>query len=423
MADNDPRPPLATCYDFVVVGAGPAGVAACRELAKEAGSSTMLLIGGEPSLPYERPPLSKDFLHSADAELPRICSLEELEEMGVVFRSGIDVTAVDPDAKLLSTDLGPVRYGSLLLATGSSARRFNVPGGELPQVHYLRTEADGVRLRSQLLLAKHLVVIGAGFIGLELAATARSLGCGVEVVTNEASVLMRCLPIEVGRKVIELHERNGLRFHFDAGVEAIEGDCQVTGVRLSSGLVLKADLVVVGIGSVPNTQLAESLGATLDNGITVDSNWRTNVQHVFATGDVACRRPAGASPDSKGVRLESWEPAIEQGRLAAAAMLGRASDEPEAPWMWSDQGDLNIQIIGNPDPRSPYILRAGRYDDGMIAAFVSDDKLTGAITLSEGASMAFLRRALSEGSRVESQQLADPEIPLRTALGMGRRSR
>lgn len=408
-------------FDYVVVGAGPAGMSAARTLAQQAGSGRVALVSDEAALPYERPQLSKETLASADNPIVRLTSDLELEQLGIAFLGGTRARAIDREARILQTDVGPLSYGALLLATGGAARALRAPGSGLENVKYLRSEADAQALRTALAARPRIVVIGAGFIGLEVAATAHKLGCRVDVVANEAMVMGRCLPRAIGERAQALLISQGIALRLAAEVAALEGKDKVLAVRLASGECLPADLVVVGIGSVPNTSLAAEAGLAIDDGIVVGADWRTSDPHIFAAGDVARRTPRDFH-GGRGVRLESWEPALEHGQLVARAMLGQPVDEPGVPWMWSDQADLNVQIAGAPNPADPFILRERDESVSLAAAFLDSGRIVGAITLNDGAAMATMRRAIAERRSVNPDAFRDPAVPLRQALGMQRSS-
>lgn len=409
-------------YEYAVVGAGPAGVAAARFLARNAGPGKVVLLGDEDCVPYERPALSKAALRPGGEAVPRICSDEEFESIGLEFRRGHEVIRICREERWLQTTAGGIRYGALLLATGASPTRLNIPGGHLAQVFYLRRAADAEALRTALARRPRTVIVGGGFIGLEVAATARAIGCEVLVVTKSEFLMNRCLPATMAQSVALMLQARGIAFRFGVGPLAVEGISQVEAVRLDTGERIPADVLVVGIGATPNCGLALAAGLEVDDGVVVDEHWRTSDSHIFAAGDVARRRLPDARGVSRGVRLESWEPAEEHGELAAAAMLGIAAEPPGVPWMWSDQDDVNIQIAGHPDPAAPLVLRQAAGECSSIGVFLDDGRITGAITVNDGRSMPLLRRAIQEQRQLDGDLLADPGVGLRQALGMRRRT-
>lgn len=410
-------------FDFVVLGGGPAGAAAAHALATSDCRPSVMLVGDERHAPYERPPLSKAVLLEAVArERPAhlFGGAAGLQAVGVDCRFGDPAAGVDRVARQVTLASGEViGYGALLWATGAMPRRLKLPGADLAGVHYLRTFDDALQL-SEALRGGTLVVIGGGFIGLEVAAAAVQRGCAVTVIEAAPRLLGRAVPEVVSAAVMRKYAAHGVRVMLATGVEALVGKGHVNGpvqaVQLASGERLEAARVLVGIGAVANDALARAAGLVVDDGILVDDSGRTFDPHCFAAGDVA-RRPAGLAwcPGHRQ-RLEAWEPALEQGRAVAQAMLGRPVADLPLPWVWSNLFDWNIQMVGHGHLGDRCVVRAGRDPDALTLFQLRGDRLVGAVTLNEGRHMAVLRRQLAGCAAVDTALLADPAVPLRDAL-------
>ena len=330
----------------VIVGAGHAGGSAAALLRQYGWAGRITLIGAEPVPPYQRPPLSKTWLNGgatfADLAL-RPDAFYAAND--ITLRLGTTVTAIDRVARTVRLQDGEsVPYDHLILATGARNRALPAPGADLPGVLDLRSVADGDRLRAALSPGARLVVIGGGYIGLEVAASARAVGASVSVVEREARVLARVASVPLSEFFAATHAARGVRILCGAMVEAIEPAAgRVGGVRLSDGTRLDADTVLVGIGAVAEDALARSAGLACDGGVLVDASARTDDPAIFAIGDCTCRP---LPPYDRRMRLESVPNALEQAKQAAAAITGRKGPVPEVPWFWSDQYDIRLQIAG-----------------------------------------------------------------------------
>ena len=333
----------------VIVGAGHAGGSVAALLRQYAYTGPITLVGEEPLHPYQRPPLSKAWLKGeADAESLLLRPESFYTEADIKLHLGVRADRIERAAKTMVFENGEVLpYDALILATGARARRIPLPGLELDGVLELRTAADADRLKAALGAGKRLAVIGGGYIGLEAAASARALGAEAVIIEREPRVLARVACEALSFFFQDYHRSKGVTFVLNAGVDAIEGvDGRAAGVRLSSGDLITADAVLVGVGAVPNQELAEAGGVICDNGIVVDLNARTSDPDIFAIGD--CTRRPLPLYDGRMHRLESVPNALEQAKQAAAAITGRAPPAGETPWFWSDQYDLKLQIAGIP---------------------------------------------------------------------------
>ncbi len=354
--------------DFVIVGAGECGARAAFALRDKGFEGTITLIGAETHLPYERPPLSKDAL-VAGAGPKLVAEAERYEAARIDIVSGSTVTAIDRAAKRVELSDGRVLpYDRLLLATGARPRA--LPGSPYAngRIRALRSHDDAVAIRSHLDQGSHIAILGGGFIGLELAASARTLGATVTLVEGLPRVLSRGVPAEIAGLIAERHAAEGFEILCGAkiaGIEETPGEVRLT---LEDRRVVSASLLIVGIGAVPNTELAEAAGLAVENGIAVNTRLRTSDPDIFAAGD--CTSYPLALYGERRVRLESWRNAQEQGLLAAANMLGAEEPISAVPWFWSDQYDLTLQIAGLADGAAQTVRRD--MGDGAFILFHLD---------------------------------------------------
>ena len=332
--------------NIVIVGAGECGARAAFALREKGFDGAITLIGNETHLPYERPPLSKEAL-VAGAGPKLVADAERYAEARIDVLSGRTVLAIDRAAKRVALDDGAaVPYEKLLLATGARPRA--LPGTtDRGRIAALRSQDDAMRIRAHLVEGSHIAILGGGFIGLELAASARKLGATVTLIEGLPRVLTRGVPVEIAEIVANRHAAEGVEILCGAkvaGVEELPGEVRIA---LEDDRIVAASLLVVGIGAVPNTELAEAAGLTVDNGIAVDGLLRTSDPAIFAAGD--CTSYPLSLYGDRRIRLESWRNAQEQGQLAAANMLGGAETHSAVPWFWSDQYDMTLQIAGLAD--------------------------------------------------------------------------
>ncbi|MGR9081341.1 NAD(P)/FAD-dependent oxidoreductase [Rhizobium leguminosarum] len=329
---------------YVILGAGECGARAAFALREKGFAGEITLVGAEPLPPYERPPLSK--AGSTDASDPKfIAAAEKYVENGIRLLTGVEARDFDPASRTVTlSDCSVLSYDKLLLATGAAARSF--PGAQEGSRHIrsLRTHHDAAALRDAMKPGRHIAIIGGGFIGLELAATARLLGAEVTVIEGLERVLKRGVPEEIAHLLTERHRAEGVDIRCGVSIGALTEETGKALIRLSTGEVIEADLVLVGIGARPNVEIAERAGLAIDNGIAVDTYLQTSAPDVFAAGD-CCSFPLSIY-GGRRVRLESWRNAQEQGTLAAANMLGLNEAVSAVPWFWSDQYDMTLQISG-----------------------------------------------------------------------------
>lgn len=397
-----------------VIGAGPAGVSAAEALRDLGFTGRLTLIGAERHVPYYRPALSKEAL--LDEPRPAPVPLRAADfylGRDIDLRLGTTATRLDPDRGVAHLASGErLRADTFVLATGSSPRLLGTPGDRLPGVFVLRTADDAAGVRSALDGADRVVVIGGGFIGTEVAAAAATRGHPTTIVEAGELPMSTALGPDVARLLAAAHRRRGVALRTNAAVLRLEGEHRVTGVRLSDGELLPADLVVIGIGARPNTALAVDAGLGASDGIHIDRSGRTSHPAVFAAGDVAAVRNA----EGARVRGEHWQLAQDSGVAAATAILGLPATEAPTPWFWSDQFDLNVQLAGRPGAADARSWR-GDPDAGSFAVLHHrDGLLTGAIAVNRGQDVRPAIELIRRGIRVEPERLADTGTPLRKLL-------
>lgn len=340
---------------FVIIGAGECGARAAFALREKGSAGEITLVGAEPLAPYERPPLSK--AGSADATDPKfIAAAEKYAENGIRLLTGLEARDIDTASRTVAlSDGSALSYDRLLLATGASARSFpGVPEGSL-HIRALRTHHDAMALRDAMKPGRHIAIIGGGFIGLELAATARLLGAEVTVIEGLERVLKRGVPEEIAHLLAERHRTEGVDIRCCVSIKSLTEGGGKALIRLATDEVIEADLALVGIGARPNVEIAERAGLAIENGIAVDDCLQTSAADVFAAGD-CCSFPL-AIYGGRRVRLESWRNAQEQGTLAAANMLGFNESVSAVPWFWSDQYDMTLQISGLAEGAAMHLRR------------------------------------------------------------------
>ncbi len=331
---------------FIIVGAGECGARAAFALRERGFAGEITLIGAESTAPYERPPLSKGFAETADPKF--IATSERYADSGIHLLLGTTVLNIDPAARTVGlSDGSRLNYEKLLLATGATARSFPGLAGNTARIRSLRTHTDVIALRETLRPGRRIAVIGGGFIGLELAATARNLGVEVTLIEGLPRILMRGVPEDIAKVIAERHRAEGVDIRCGRAIVSIEEDQEAVHILLADGETITADFAVVGIGALPNIALAEAAGLAVENGIAVNERLETSASDVYAAGD-CCSFPL-ALYGGRRVRLESWRNAQEQGTLAAANMLGANEEISAVPWFWSDQYDLTLQIAGLAD--------------------------------------------------------------------------
>ena len=335
---------------MVIVGAGEAGARAAGSLRERGFTGPVTLVGDEAHGPYERPTLSKAVMTAEDGAgaPPFIFDDAKLAAQGIAHLAGARAEGIDRAERRLTLDDGrTLPYAKLLIATGAGPRRLATPGAGDAPVLYLRTFADALALRARLRPGRRLVVIGGGFIGLEIAASAVRRGCSVTIVEAAERILKRGVPVEVAERVADRHRAAGVTLRTGTAIARILRDGEGAAVVLGDGAVIACDAVVAGIGAVPETDLAAATGLSIENGIRVDAHLRTDDPHIYAAGD-CCSFPHPLY-GGRRIRLEAWRNAQDQGNVAAGNMLGDAAIYDAVPWFWSDQYDETLQVAGLSD--------------------------------------------------------------------------
>lgn len=399
----------------VIVGGGQAAARAAQAMRECGFAGAILLFGDETHLPYERPPLSKQyFLEGAEAGFKPVLSQAFYREQRIDLRRGTSVVRIDRAAKRVIVATGETYpFGNLLLATGARLRRLQLPGADKSNVLYLRTLDDSAALARHLAPGFKLMVVGGGFIGLEIAAAARQRGCEVVVIEAASQLLGRVAPELVSSHVADVHRSHGIQVKTGVRPIRFEGEECVTSVELSDGEMLAVDAVAVGIGVDPAVELAEDAGIEVDDGVVVDGCCRTSDPSIYAAGDVAnqynlivkCR-----------LRQESWQNAQDQGISAGSTMANMPRENCGIPWAWSQQFELNLQVAGARLPGDDLVTR-GNPESGSFTAFsMRGHFLRGAITINRSRELPLINRLLARGEPLDASALASEEVSLRDIL-------
>jgi 3-phenylpropionate/trans-cinnamate dioxygenase ferredoxin reductase subunit len=404
-----PKPPRS----IVIVGAGDCGTRAALAIRKTGWDGALTLVGTEPVSPYERPPLSKAVLVD-DGSPPPITSATQLAKLDIAWRPGVEATAVDRGHHQVVLAGGErLGYDRLLLATGARARRPAIQGPDV--VLTLRNLDDALALRARLDRGTRLVVIGGGFIGLEVAATAIGRGCAVTVIEFAHRLMSRVVPAKVAEVIEARHRQAGVDLRCGIGVDRIEPRGDAFAVVLTDQAVIVADVVMAGVGAVPNTELAASAGLTVSNGISVDDRLRSDDPAIFAAGD-CCSFPHPLYGGAR-VRIEAWRNALEQAEVAARNLLGDDAICESVPWFWSDQYELGLQIAGLHAAAAYDVVR--RRDDGTEVRFGldNDGRVVSASGVAEGSGISrdisFAEALIARRATPRTTLLSDPAISLR----------
>lgn len=401
-----------TTETIVIIGAGQAGGWAAHSLRKQGFNGRIVLLGSEPHPPHERPPLSKAVLTGeALPESTHLFKDDAFRQLALDWRPGVQARAIDRSLRQVQlSDGSDVKYDKLILCTGGRARQLEVPGSDLPNVLALRTLEDAMALRPALKPGRAVVVVGGGWIGLEVAATARTRGAKVTVVEAMSRLCERTVPNEISAYLLELHRSRGVDVLLGATVASFTRTPQGRlAVSLSDGRVLEGDTVVVGVGLVPNDELARAAGLECEGGVLVGPDCRTSDPHIFAAGDVAVAYNALAG---RRMRLESWQNAQEQGIAAARAALGVPVDYQPLPWFWSEQYDVNLQIQGIPLATHHVVMRGCLEAGGFVAFYLDGNQVKAAIAPNAARDLRFARRLIERQTAVNLRDLADPSVPL-----------
>jgi len=402
---------MASDQTFIIVGASLAGARAAETLRTEGFDGRVVLIGEETERPYERPPLSKDYLRGEKPAAKLYVHGEGFyADNDIELMTGTRVESLDPVAHEVTLhDSSRMPYSQLLLCTGASPRPLPLPGADLPGVRYLRQMGDSDSLRAAITAASRVVVIGAGWIGSEVAASARQLGAEVAMIAPDTVPLKRVLGPEVGGVYRDLHTEHGVELHLSTQIEAIVGNGAVRGVRTTDGAGIEGDLVVVGVGVSPCDELARDAGLALDNGIVVDEFLRTSAPDVFAAGDVAA---TWNTQYNKRIRMEHWANALNQGQAAARNMLGQATAYTKLPYFYSDQYDLGMEYNGYATDWDRVVLRGSTSAREFIAFWLKDGRVVAGMNANIWDQGDGIKALIRGAATVDADALSDPSVPL-----------
>jgi 3-phenylpropionate/trans-cinnamate dioxygenase ferredoxin reductase component len=405
-----------TDQTYIIVGASLGGAKAAEELRRQGFDGRILLLGAEPERPYERPPLTKDYLRGeSDREKTFVHEQAFYEDQQIELMTEVTATAIDPrGARVTLADGRELGFDRLLLATGAEPRQIAVPGAHLDGVHYLRTLADSDRLRARLDTGGRVVVVGAGWIGSEFAASARQRGLEVTVVDPLPLPNERIFGSQVGSFYRDVHAEHGVELLLGEGVESFVGDAAIEGVRTANGRTIECDFAVVGIGVVPRVGLASAAGIDVDNGILVDATLQTSAPNVFAVGDVA-----NASHPFFGqrIRVEHWSNALNQGPAAARAMLGQPVSYDRLPYFFSDQYDVGMEYSGYASAWDEVVVRGDIRTGEFVAFWLQARRVLAGMNVNIWDVNEHVQALIRSRQPVDVDALADPETPLASLVG------
>ena len=397
---------------IAIVGSGQAGGWAAHTLRQEGFAGRIVIVGDEPHPPHERPPLSKAVLAGdAAPHSTWLFKPEAWDALNLDWRAGVSAVRIDRDAhRLVLSDGAEVAYDKLILCTGGRAR--TLPATDV-DVRTLRTIEDAQALAPLLTAGQRLVVIGGGWIGLEVAATARRRGAEVTVIESQSRLCERSVPSEISEHLLGLHRREGVQVLLGATLERLErlegAPDGGASIALADGRTLACDIVVAGIGLIPNDQIARDAGLVCEGGIVVDAACRSSDPDILAAGDVAVAPNPWAG---RRLRLESWQNAQEQGMAAARSALGLAVDYAPLPWFWSDQYDANLQIYGVPRPEHRVVMRGDPAAGSFALFYLAGEIVQAALGVNVAKDLRFARRLIEQRRSVDATRLADSRLPM-----------
>lgn len=401
---------------IIIVGAGQAAVQFIDSVRKAGFEGELILIGDELHLPYQRPPLSKGFLGGKITEerLP-IKPASFYEKNNVTMMLGELVTSINPDEDSISLKSGEtISYGTLVFATGSRVRPLPVSGADLRGVHYVRTLDDINTAKTQMENTNNIAIIGAGFIGLEVAAVLSVLGKTITVIEAQSRVMERVIPPEFSTWYQNLHKGHGVDIQLERQVAALTGEGTVTGINLASGDTIDADMIFIGIGIISNVELASDAGMDVDNGITVDDKGFTSDPNIMAIGE--CSNHPNRFSSTGRARLESVQNAVDQAKVAALALMGEDVSYDDVPWFWSEQYDTRLQIAGLSSGYDQMVIR-GDMDSGSFSLmYFRDGNLIAVDSMNNVKDHMAARKIITQGVMVDPVEVTDPEVPLKTFL-------
>jgi 3-phenylpropionate/trans-cinnamate dioxygenase ferredoxin reductase component len=399
-------------HNIVIIGAGEAGGQTAISLRQGGFSGRIIVVGDERYVPYERPPLSKAFL-AGESELERMYmrAAEFYPQNQIELRLETTVASIDRATQKVALTSGEqLNYDKLVLATGGRVRKLTCPGAGLKGVNYLRTIDDVLGYRDALVAGARIVIVGGGYIGLEVAAVAIKRGCAVTVLETLPRVLSRVVPEQMSAFYTDVHTQAGVKIVTNAAVTSFEGSTHVERVVCSDGQAYPADLVIVGIGILPNVELAQAAGLTCDNGIVVDGYAQTSDPDIYAAGD--CTNHPNAILGQR-LRLESVPNALAQGKAAALHMLGKGEVYAEVPWFWSDQHDLKLQMTGLSEPGDTIVIRGSIPDRKFSACYLRDGVFVACHAVNMAKDFLQSKKLIAAKAKPDPAKLADASIALK----------
>ena len=401
-----------TVNTVVVIGAGEAGGQTAISLRQQGFQGRVIVIGDEAYVPYERPPLSKAFL-AGETEMERMYmrGSDFYPENNIELRLSTRVDSIDRKGKSVTLANGEtLAYDKLMIATGGRVRKMNCPGADLTGVHYLRNIDDVMGFRDGVVAGKNLVIVGGGYIGLEVAAVAVKRGCNVTVIETTPRVLSRVVSPEMSAFYTDVHTQAGVKILTSTTVTAFSGHGKVEGVVCGGGKTIPADLVIVGIGIIPNVEMAQTIGLPTDNGIVVDEFARTEDADIYSAGDCT-NHPNDML--GRRLRLESVPNALSQGKAAALHMLAKPEKYSEIPWFWSDQYDLKLQMTGINDPGDEVVIRGSMAERKFSACYLRDGVLVAVNAVNMSKDFLQSKKLIAAKVKVDPAKLADASVALK----------
>lgn len=401
--------------EIVVIGSGQAAIQAVMSLKRNEFTGSIKVIGEEDHLPYQRPPLSKDFLlEEYKPERVSLKKKEFYEENGVDLILGKRAESIDTILKEITlSDENKIRYNQLIIATGSRVRKLNVPGSDKKGIYYLRDLDDANALKQRLKKNKKMVIVGAGYIGLEVASVAASLGVEVTVIEMANRVMNRTVDPIISSYYQKLHESHGVKIHLDNGLKAFEGGDSVNAVLCSDGLMLEADLVVIGAGVLPNQEIAIEAGLECNNGIMVNEFGETSTAHVYACGD--CTNHPNKGLNTR-LRLESVHNAMEQSKTVANTIMGNKEPYDQVPWFWSDQYDHKLQLVGISGDHDEVVMRGLESEQKFLLFYLKNSELIAVNAINSSKEFLICRKLVANKVKISSDVIKDQSVNLNDLL-------
>lgn len=401
--------------EIVVIGSGQAAIQTVMSLKRNEFTGSIKVIGEEDHLPYQRPPLSKDFLlEEYKPERVSLKKKEFYEENGVDLILGKRAESIDTILKEITlSDENKIRYDQLIIATGSRVRKLNVPGSDKKGIYYLRDLDDANALKQRLKKNKKMVIVGAGYIGLEVASVAASLGVEVTVIEMANRVMNRTVDPIISSYYQKLHESHGVKIHLDNGLKAFEGGDSVNAVLCSDGLMLEADLVVIGAGVLPNQEIAIEAGLECNNGIMVNEFGETSTAHVYACGD--CTNHPNKGLNTR-LRLESVHNAMEQSKTVANTIMGNKEPYDQVPWFWSDQYDHKLQLVGISGDHDEVVMRGLESEQKFLLFYLKNSELIAVNAINSSKEFLICRKLVANKVKISSDVIKDQSVNLNDLL-------